>query len=80
MTLQAVAQTACLTVVILHDPYKENNPGSRTLVILTNNGPVNKSFKAYDAYNVNRLPIPDELIPVYRSHKPNRVPKALEIA
>ena len=43
--------TACPTVVILHDPYKENNPNSRTLVILTN-GPVNKPFKAYDAYDV----------------------------
>jgi hypothetical protein len=37
-------------VVVLDDPYKRNNPGSDTLVILTN-GPVNKPFKAYDGYD-----------------------------
>jgi hypothetical protein len=37
-------------VVVLHDPYKENNPGSEILVILTN-GPVDMPLKAYDAYD-----------------------------
>jgi len=37
-------------VVVLHDPYKENNPHSKTLVILTN-GPVNKPLKVYDGYD-----------------------------
>ena len=37
-------------VVVLHDPYKENNPGSRTLVILTN-GPVSNPMKVYDRYD-----------------------------
>lgn len=38
-------------VVVLHDPYKENNPATDTLVILTN-GPVQKPLNAYDAYDV----------------------------
>jgi len=37
-------------VVVLDDPYKLNNPGSDTLVILTN-GAVNKPFKVYDGYD-----------------------------
>jgi hypothetical protein len=37
-------------VVVLDDPYKRNNPGSDTLVILTN-GAVNKPFKVYDGYD-----------------------------
>lgn len=37
-------------VVVLHDPYKENNPKSDTLVILTN-APVDLPLKAYDAYD-----------------------------
>jgi len=36
--------------VVLHDPYKENNPDSRTMVILTN-GDVNKPLKIYDGYD-----------------------------
>ena len=37
-------------VVVLHDPYKEKNPNSDTMVILTND-PVNKPLKVYDAYD-----------------------------
>jgi len=37
-------------VVVLHDPYKENNPGSGILVILTNS-PVIKPLKVYDGYD-----------------------------
>jgi hypothetical protein len=37
-------------VVVLHDPYKENNPHSDTLVILTN-GSVEKPLKVYDGYD-----------------------------
>jgi len=37
-------------VAILHDPYKENNPASDTLVILTN-APVDLPLNAYDAYD-----------------------------
>jgi hypothetical protein len=37
-------------VVVLHDPYKEKNPDSKTLVILTN-GPVNKPLQVYDGYD-----------------------------
>ena len=37
-------------VAVLHDPYKENNPASDTLVILTN-APVDLPLKAYDAYD-----------------------------
>ena len=37
-------------VVVLHDPYKENNPDSKTMVILTN-GDVNKPLKIYDGYD-----------------------------
>ena len=37
-------------VVVLHDPYKESNPNSKTMVILTNN-PVNKPLKVYDSYD-----------------------------
>jgi hypothetical protein len=37
-------------VVVLHDPYKENNPNIKTLVILTN-GPVVKPIKVYDGYD-----------------------------
>jgi len=37
-------------VVVLHDPYKLNNPGSDTLVILTNS-PVKKPLRVYDGYD-----------------------------
>ncbi len=37
-------------VVVLHDPYVENNPNSDTLVILTN-GSVKKPLKIYDGYD-----------------------------
>jgi hypothetical protein len=37
-------------VVVLHDPYVENNPAVKTLVILTN-GPVSDPLKAYDGYD-----------------------------
>lgn len=37
-------------VVVLHDPYRENNPNAKTLVILTN-GPVQKPLVVYDAYD-----------------------------
>ncbi|MCD4823747.1 MAG: transposase [Phycisphaerae bacterium] len=37
-------------IVVLHDPYRENNPDIKTLVILTN-GPVSKPLKGYDGYD-----------------------------
>ena len=37
-------------VVVLHDPYRENNPDVKTLVILTN-GSVSKPLKVYDGYD-----------------------------
>lgn len=37
-------------VVVLNDPFKENNPNSKTMVILTN-GPVKKPLKIYDGYD-----------------------------
>jgi len=37
-------------VVVLYDPYKENNPNSDTLVILTN-ASVKKPLKVYDGYD-----------------------------
>jgi hypothetical protein len=37
-------------VVVLHDPYKENNPDSDTMVILTN-GTVNEPLVIYDGYD-----------------------------
>lgn len=37
-------------VVVLHDPYKENNPDSDTMVILTN-APANEPLAAYDGYD-----------------------------
>ena len=37
-------------VVVLHDPYMENNPEVKTLVILTN-GPVGDPLKVYDGYD-----------------------------
>jgi hypothetical protein len=37
-------------VVVLDDPYKSNNPESKTMVILTN-GPVDKPLKVYDGYD-----------------------------
>jgi hypothetical protein len=37
-------------VVVLHDLYKENNPNSKTMIILTNS-PVNKPLKVYDGYD-----------------------------
>jgi len=37
-------------VVVLRDPYKENNPNTKTLVILTN-GSVDKPIKVYDGYD-----------------------------
>jgi hypothetical protein len=38
-------------VVVLHDPYKANNPDSDTMVILTN-GPVDEPLVPYDGYDV----------------------------
>ena len=37
-------------VVVLHDPYVENNPRCDTMIILTN-GSVKKPLKAYDGYD-----------------------------
>ena len=37
-------------VIVLHDPYKENNPDSDTMVILTN-GTVNEPLVTYDGYD-----------------------------
>jgi Transposase DDE domain len=37
-------------VVVLDDPYKKNNHGSKTMVILTN-GPVDKPLQVYDGYD-----------------------------
>jgi hypothetical protein len=37
-------------VAVVNDPYKENNPNSNTLVILTN-GSVEKPLKVYDGYD-----------------------------
>ncbi len=37
-------------VVVLRDPFKENNPNANTLVILTNTS-VNKPLKVYDGYD-----------------------------
>jgi len=37
-------------VVVLHDPYKENNPNIKTMVILTN-GSVDKPLDVYDGYD-----------------------------
>jgi hypothetical protein len=37
-------------IVVLHDPYLENNPNSDTLVILTN-GSVQEPLKSYDGYD-----------------------------
>jgi len=37
-------------VVVIHDPYKENNPDSDPMVILTN-GTVTKPLVAYDGYD-----------------------------
>ena len=37
-------------MVVLHDPYKENNPNSKTMVILTNDS-VKKPLKVYDGYD-----------------------------
>jgi hypothetical protein len=37
-------------VVVLQDPYIENNPNSKTLVILTNS-PASKPLKVYDGYD-----------------------------
>lgn len=37
-------------VVVIHDPYKENNPDSDHLVILTN-GPLHDPFVPYDGYD-----------------------------
>ena len=37
-------------VVVLHDPYMENNPEVKTLVILTN-GPAGDPLKVYDGYD-----------------------------
>ena len=37
-------------VVVLHDPYNENNPDSDTMVILTN-GPVREPLVTYDGYD-----------------------------
>ncbi len=37
-------------VVVLHDPYRENNPNIKTMVILTN-GSVDKPLDIYDGYD-----------------------------
>lgn len=37
-------------VVVISDPFKCNNPGPNTMVILTN-GPVDKPLRAYDGYD-----------------------------
>jgi len=37
-------------VVVLHDPYRENNPNIKTMVILTN-GSVARPMKIYDGYD-----------------------------
>ncbi len=37
-------------VVVWHDPFKDNNPDSKTMVILTN-GPVNTPIEVYDRYD-----------------------------
>ncbi len=37
-------------VVVLHDPFKKNNPNSKTMVILTN-AAINKPLKVYDGYD-----------------------------
>ena len=36
--------------VVLHDPYMENNPNVKTMVILTN-GPIGDPLKVYDGYD-----------------------------
>jgi len=36
--------------VVHHDPFKDNNPDSRTMVILTN-GSVDKPLEVYDRYD-----------------------------
>ena len=38
------------TVVVHHDPFKDNNPDSKTMVILTN-GSVDKPLEVYDRYD-----------------------------
>jgi hypothetical protein len=37
-------------VVVLHDPYKENNPDTHTMVILTN-GSIEKPLRGYEGYD-----------------------------
>jgi hypothetical protein len=37
-------------VVVLNDPYKKNNPQSKTMVILTN-APIDKPLRVYDGYD-----------------------------
>jgi hypothetical protein len=37
-------------VVVLHDPYRENNPNIKTMVILTN-GSIDKPLDVYDGYD-----------------------------
>jgi hypothetical protein len=37
-------------VVVLRDPYTDNNPNCQTLIILTN-GPVNEPLRVYDGYD-----------------------------
>ncbi len=36
--------------VVLHDPFKGNNPDSKTMVILTN-GPLDKPLDVYNRYD-----------------------------
>lgn len=36
--------------MVLHDPFKDNNPDSKTMVILTN-GPMDKPLNFYDRYD-----------------------------
>jgi len=52
MTFSQIAQTSnpINAVVVLHDPYKENNPNIKTMVILTN-GSVDKPLDIYDGYD-----------------------------
>ena len=51
-------------VVVLQDPYKENNPNSKTLVILTNS-PASKPLKVYDGYDA-RSEIENSLTTAYQ--------------
>ena len=41
-------------VVVLDNPFMQNNPNVKTLVILTN-GPVDKPLNVYDGYDARRV-------------------------